>query len=193
MAKSNLYTRKGDDGSTGLVGGTRVSKADRRIDLYGDVDELNSFLGVVSSFIKDDKKYQDVFKQLLEIQHNLFNLGSNLACEEEKRESYKLPIISEESVNSLEKDIDELDSHLNPLKYFVLPGGHILASHLHVCRTICRRVERKLVEFYKDHYNDAPKNSTVYINRLSDYFFVLSRYINHVENEDEVYWVPKTN
>lgn len=185
MAKSKVYTRSGDKGQTGLVGGSRISKGSDLIDLYGEVDELNSHLGVATTLINDKALLEDLHT----IQVKLFDLGSNLACEVEKRLQFKLPQLSKKDVEWLEQKIDKLDAELEPLKYFVLPGGSQACAVLHVCRTVCRRVERKMVAHLA--VEDTPESSREYINRLSDYFFVLSRYINKVEGKAEIYWVPK--
>lgn len=185
MAKSKVYTRSGDKGETGLVGGSRLSKGSDLIDLYGEVDELNSHLGVTVTLLEDKNLIDDLHT----IQVKLFDLGSNLACEPEKRVKFQLPQLSEDDVSWLEKKIDHFDAQLEPLKYFVLPGGAHTSALLHVCRTVCRRVERKLVGHLAIEL--TPLYAREYINRLSDYFFVLSRYLNKVEGKSEIYWVPK--
>lgn len=185
MAKSKVYTRSGDKGETGLVGGSRLSKGSDLIDLYGEVDELNSHIGVVTSLLKD----KNILDDLHAIQVKLFDLGSNLACETDKREKFHLPQFSDEDIVWLEEKIDEIDGKLDPLKYFVLPGGAQTSALLHVCRTVCRRVERKLVGHLPT--TQTPAFAREYINRLSDYFFVLSRLLNKTEGENEIYWVPK--
>ena len=187
MKKAAVYTRTGDNGTTGLVGGTRIKKSDSRINLYGDIDELNSFIGVGISLLDEnfDKKL------LLVIQSTLFDLGSNLACEKEKRAQFKLPQIKELTVEQLEKDIDLMDSQLKPLQNFILPGGDQAAAAFHVCRNDCRRIERQMVEFENQEPGEVPENALKYINRLSDYFFILSRYINLNKNVSEIKWTPK--
>ena len=186
MAK--IYTKTGDEGLTGLVSGNRISKSDDRIDLYGDIDELNSFIGLAQHYLTD-KKAKDL---LLKVQSALFDLGSNLACEEENRANYKLPQVHIDLVTSLEKQMDEMDKELPKLKNFVLPGGSLTAGHLHVARTVCRRVERKLVHFKLKSGESLPENSLIFLNRLSDYFFMLSRYVNFKENVNEIEWKPFT-
>lgn len=187
MKKAAVYTRTGDLGTTGLVGGSRIKKSDPRIHLYGEVDELNSYIGLAVSFL--DKSFDTT--QLLQIQSSLFDLGSNLACEKEKRSQFKLPQIKKSSIDKLETDIDQMDSQLLPLKHFILPGGSSAAAAFHVCRTVCRRIERQMVDFEEQHPGEAPENALTYINRLSDYFFILSRYLNSSDKIEETQWVPE--
>lgn len=180
MAK--IYTKTGDSGQTMLVSGTKVSKADQRIDLYGEVDELNSLIG-----------YMDVetHKALhASIQSHLFNLGSLLACEVEKRKEFKLPQVNKTIIEELEEAIDSMTEELPKLKNFILPGGTEGSARAHLCRVVTRRVERKLVSFDKANPGEAPENSIVFINRLSDYFFVLARYWNLKKGVEDVLWKP---
>ncbi len=190
--KSKVYTKSGDKGQTSLVGGQRVNKSDLRIDLYGDVDELNSHIGVVTSLIEGNCFYINEKEHLVEIQSMLFDLGSNLACEVEQRSVFKLPQIKSTAIDKLEREMDRMDAVCPTLKSFILPGGAASASALHVCRTVCRRVERKLIAF-REQYGDteAPELGAEFLNRLSDYFFVLSRYINTTEKKVEIFWVPQ--
>lgn len=190
--KSKVYTRSGDKGDTGLVGGQRVAKDDMRIDLYGDVDELNSYIGVTTAFLDKDSSFENEMGYLIEIQSLLFDLGSNLACVASQRIEFKLPQISKEAIDKLEQEIDRMDSSCPPLTTFILPGGAKSASSLHVCRTVCRRVERKLIAFKNNTgREEVPALGIEFLNRLSDYFFVLSRYINTLSEEKEVLWIPK--
>lgn len=190
MSKSTLYTRSGDEGKTSLVSGTRLSKADFRIDLYGEVDELNSYIGLILSLYKKQEFKQTELENLfLEVQSALFNLGSFLACEHEAWEKYNLPRIDGRLISTIELNIDNFDKKLDKLKNFILPGGSSLASHTHIARCICRRVERKLVE-YLDRYQVLPENSLVLLNRLSDFLFVMARYFNLELSEKEKLWVP---
>lgn len=183
---SKVYTRSGDNGTTALIGGSRIKKSDPRIHLYGEVDELNSHIGVGISFIESDYN-----KELLhEIQSALFDLGSNLACEKDKRGQFKLPQLKESLIAKLEKEIDQMDSNLEPLRTFVLPGGSKEASFFHVCRTVCRRVERQMVDFENQHPGEIPTSALIFINRLSDYFFMLSRALNNLKRVEEIKWIP---
>jgi cob(I)alamin adenosyltransferase len=187
---TKVYTKTGDKGETSLVGGSRVLKSDYRIDIYGDVDELNSFIGLLISSVLENKLAIDV--ETLEIvQNNLFNLGSQLACEVDKRDQYKLPAIDNALTHLLEKKIDLMDEDLQKLKNFILPGGSVPASFAHLARTICRRVERKLVAANCDLNYTLPENGINFINRLSDYLFVYARFINLKLGKPEVLWSPK--
>ena len=185
--KSNLYTRQGDKGETGLVSGTRISKGSARLTLYGEVDELNSHIGIVVNLLDKKPTYQFVRTYLIEIQHLLFDLGSNLACEPAKVDQYNLPKISAESIRMMETKIDSIDNELPELRNFILPGGAFSAAHVHVCRTVTRRIERKMVNFEADG-GELPEHSLELINRMSDYFFVLARYINYLEKRYDTQW-----
>ncbi len=186
MKKAAVYTRTGDLGTTGLVGGTRIKKSDLRIHLYGEVDELNSFIGLGISHL--DKNVDISF--LHEIQSALFDLGSNLACEKEKRMQFKLPQIKEYFIKKIEVEIDKMDSTLPELRSFVLPGGTIEASAFHVCRTVARRVERQMVDFENHEPGEVPESALRFMNRISDYFFILSRYLNWKKKVSEINWIP---
>lgn len=186
---SKIYTKTGDKGSTGLVSGNRISKSDHRIDLYGDVDELNSFIGVISTDLKKNNLQAD-YQLILKIQSALFDLGSNLACEANLREKYKLPQVNCHLIELIEKAIDRMDAELPKLKHFVLPGGTSEAAKLHVTRTIARRVERKLISYGETSKEELPENSLIFLNRLSDYFFQLARYTNLKLKTDEIPWEP---
>ena len=186
MKKATIYTRTGDLGTTGLVGGTRIKKNDPRIHLYGEVDELNSCIGLAISFLTND--FEKNF--LYEIQSSLFDLGSNLACEKEMRTKFRLPQIKDALIEKLEKEIDQMDSLLPSLKTFILPGGSHEASAFHVCRTVCRKVERKMVDFSDQHSKEIPESALRFINRLSDYFFTLARYTNYIKKIEEINWIP---
>ncbi len=188
---TKIYTKTGDEGETGLVSGKRVSKSNFRLKVYGDVDELNSVLGLCVSSLKtvdDHKKFQQMQETLLSVQSLLFSLGSNLACEKEFREKYQLPQLHSQDLKHLEMEIDNMESDLNPLKHFVLPGGALSASHLHLARTVCRRVERKLADFALLPEEALPGLALGFINRLSDYLFVAARFVNHSLGADEIIW-----
>ena len=179
-----IYTKKGDQGHTGLIGGTRVSKGELRIEAYGTVDELNSYIGLIRSF---DINSNSVV-QLLEIQDRLFTIGSSLASDPEKSQM-KIPDLLESDVERLENWMDEMDTTLPELTSFVLPGGHPFVGHIHVCRCVCRRTER-LVVALDEHDYVAPLVLT-YLNRLSDYLFVLGRKIAMELNIQEKEWHPR--
>ena len=188
MKKLNIYTRSGDEGKTGLVSGNRISKADSRIDLYGELDELNSRIGFASSLMGSFPQEVDFIHI---IQSALFDLGSNMACEFENRSKYQLPQITEEIIQSLELEIDRMDSQLTPLKNFILPGGTQATAALHLVRTGARSVERKLVHYQLETLEELPAFGLVFLNRLSDYFFVLARFIGKLQNTPEIAWKPQ--
>lgn len=179
-----IYTKKGDEGFTGLIGGTRISKADLRIEAYGTVDELNSYVG----FLRDYALPSQMIDQLVEIQDRLFTLGSQLANDPEKSQM-TLPPLYAEDLSNLEAWMDEMDKDLPPMKSFVLPGGHHAVSAAHICRTVCRRAERHLVRLNIE----IPLNPLFmqYLNRLSDYFFVLSRKLSQDFKSIEQVWKPR--
>ncbi len=185
MKKSSLYTRTGDKGLTSLVSGTRVHKSDLRIDIYGDLDELNSLVGF--ALAAENNEFDVVKKLLTDVQKHLFVMGSNIACEEDKRLEYKLPVLGIDSVELLENGIDYLDSQLPTLKSFILPSGSELSCRLHLCRTYARNLERKTADFDKNH-ESVPDNYLIFLNRLSDYLFVAARYVNANKQVQEVNW-----
>lgn len=178
-----IYTKTGDDGTTGLFGGKRVLKDDDRVDTYGEIDELNSVIGLALSFVLSN----DVKNDLKEIQNHLFNIGSFLATPVEDRSKLKfLKNISDEDVIKLEKRIDFYDEKLPELKNFILPGGTTSSGFLHVARTVCRRCERKIVKFALKE--DADKIYIKYLNRLSDFLFIAARYENYFAGVKEIEW-----
>jgi cob(I)alamin adenosyltransferase len=179
-----VYTKKGDDGTTQLLGGKRIPKNSLRIEAYGTIDELNAYIGL----IRDqpiEMVYQD---QLLQIQDRLFTLGSHLATDP-KKQKITLPELKESDVKNLEIWIDEMDSKLESMKHFLLPGGHTTVSFVHIARCICRRAERVITELsIEDFVNPLILK---YTNRLSDYLFVLSRKLSKDLNIKEQPWTPK--
>jgi cob(I)alamin adenosyltransferase len=189
MKKSGIYTGTGDEGKTGLVSGNRIMKSDFRIDAYGDLDELNSRIGYACSYL--DNNFSAEIKFLHTIQSALFDLGSNMACELENRSKYNLPQLTDQLIKEVETEIDRMDAQLTPLKNFILPGGSLEASAFHLARTATRSVERKLVHYEQSTNEKLPALSIIFLNRLSDYFFVLARYINKVSNKPEIFWKPK--
>jgi len=178
-----VYTRKGDNGTTQLIGGRRVSKSNLRIEAYGTVDELNSYIGL----IRDQEIDPTHIDQLLIIQDRLFTMGSLLAADANNK--MKLPELKAVDINNLEKWIDDMDEVLDPMKSFVLPGGHTTVSYCHIARCICRRSERISVEL--SNHENVPEIILTYLNRLSDFLFVLSRKITKDLNVKEHPWVPK--
>lgn len=183
MAKSKLYTRGGDTGMTSLVGGQRIRKNSRRLEAYGTLDEFSSFLGCVSS---DDSCPAEIKVFLLEIQNMLFNLGGYLACEVKEGEEPPVWGLREEDIVDLERRIDLLDSATPPVNAFVLPGGCMISARTHVARSVCRRAERRILDLAGCEYVDPLLLS--YMNRLSDYLFILARYFNHLAGVEEIKW-----
>jgi cob(I)alamin adenosyltransferase len=179
-----IYTKKGDQGSTGLIGGTRVSKGDVRIEAYGTVDELNSYIGLLST-LDIDPRY---VAQLQEIQDRLLTIGSHLAADPEKSKM-QLPDLTEEDVAKLEHWMDVMDDTLPALTAFILPGGHPTSAHAHVARCICRRAERMTVTL--DELEGVEALVLTYLNRLSDYLFVLARKLSHDKGVNEHTWTPR--
>lgn len=176
-----IYTKKGDTGTTGLIGGTRVPKHHLRIESYGTVDELNSYIGL----IRDQNISKDIKEQLLEVQDRLFTLGSLLAVDSENTKM-ALPQIFKEDISYLEKQIDLMDEELEPMRNFVLPGGHTTVSYCHVARCICRRAERITV-LLSESFKVDPL-IIQYLNRLSDYLFTLSRKLTKDLGATEMPW-----
>lgn len=179
-----IYTRTGDGGETSLLGGTRVPKHHLRIECYGTVDELNSWVGLVRAGF-----FQPETQQMLDkIQNNLFVAGSHLATDPVKT-NVKIPQLTEDDVTELETAMDAMDKQLPPLKNFVLPGGSVEVAHSHLARCVCRRAERLATQL---SFSEAVDPVVLrYLNRLSDYMFVLGRYIAHVNNVVEIPWKPR--
>ena len=180
-----IYTKKGDKGETSLLGGKRVSKSNIRIESYGTVDELNSWLGL----IRDQKIDSDTKKFLIHIQDRLFTIGSHLASDPSKK-GIKIPDIKEENITVLEKEMDKMNESLPEMKSFVLPGGNAIVSYCHIARCVCRRAERCAVNLAS---NEKVEDIIIkYLNRLSDYLFVLSRKFSHDLNAEEIPWKPNS-
>lgn len=180
-----VYTKTGDKGTTALFGGARVPKHHIRIESYGTVDELNSYVGLVRDSLED----QEVRTFLEVIQNRLFTLGAILASDPSK-DKLSVPELLESDVTALEDAIDQMETKLPPLKHFVLPGGHVVVSYCHLARCVCRRAERLSVALDE---LEPLKNMLVlkYLNRLSDYLFVLGRYVAQLLNAEEVKWIPR--
>ncbi len=187
LTLSRIYTRGGDEGKTSLVGGQRVDKDAARIECYGTVDELNSFLGVLRLTVEAHPELAELAAILLRVQHELFNLGSILATLPEDVHP-RQPRVTEKEVAQLEKEIDRMNGPLGSLRSFVLPGGSRAAAELHVCRTVCRRAERLVVTLQR--VDSVPAEAVAYLNRLSDALFVWSRWANHALGVDETLWAP---
>jgi cob(I)alamin adenosyltransferase len=182
-----IYTRTGDDGQTGLIGGTRVSKSDERVSAYGAVDELNALLGLCLA----EEGGADVKKLLAPLQPELFALGSHLAAQDE-RAALQLPTLDLAAIERMEKQIDAWEAELAPLKNFIMPGGSRLGALLHLARTVCRRAEREVVGLRASRPKDAPRFAAPvkYLNRLSDWLFVAARFENKRAGAAETPWIP---
>ena len=181
-----IYTKTGDKGKTSLIGGIKVYKSDLRIESYGTVDELNSFVGLCLDHLKS----HNITNVLAEIQDRLFTIGSALACDPEKETKLKIPDLHEADVELLEKEIDKMNEVLPVMKSFILPGGHVAVSTLHVARCVCRRAERCCVRMQKKEM-EVESLIIKYLNRLSDYLFVLARFAAHELNVAEIPWKPR--
>jgi len=180
-----IYTKTGDDGTSGLIGGTRVKKYDVRLEAYGTVDELNSWIGVINEGVNDSE-----VQPILEfIQNKLFFIGSYLATDETKSDLKTKIQFNYNEIEVLEKEIDKMNKTLPALTNFILPGGTIVAGYSHIARTICRRAERRIAAISETI--PVHPNILIFINRLSDYLFVLSRYINHQHDRKETLWNSK--
>ena len=194
MAKvPRIYTRAGDDGSTGLVGGARVKKNSPRIESYGTIDELSSHIGVARAAMRafaDDERMRRLDAWLAWTQDGLFNLGSELATPADKRWE-GMPLASAGDIAALERAIDEAQEQLEPLRNFIHPGGSLPGAHLHVARTVCRRAERLIVALREDE-PEISADCVKYVNRLSDALFVWARYANHALGVSEHIWSAKT-
>ena len=182
MKKSLVYTKTGDKGTTSLVGGTRVPKTHIRLEAYGTVDELNSNLGLLNTYLQNE----DERDFILGIQHKLFVIGSHLATDQEKTRLKPASIISAGDIESIEREIDKLDGQLPELRAFILPGGSRGAAVCHICRTVCRRAERRILALSET--TTVSSEVLAFVNRLSDYLFVLSRKINFDEQNNEIFW-----
>ncbi|MDY2587184.1 cob(I)yrinic acid a,c-diamide adenosyltransferase [Winogradskyella aquimaris] len=186
-----VYTKTGDKGTTALFGGTRVPKHHIRIESYGTIDELNSHIGLIR-----DQDIDQLYKNtLMHIQDRLFTVGAILATDPKKatlkngEQRLKIPKISNEDIERLEKEMDVMEASLPPMTHFVLPGGHQTVSFCHIARTVCRRAER-----IASHLNDLEPfqpETLMYINRLSDYLFVLARKLSHDLHAEEIKWIPQ--
>jgi cob(I)alamin adenosyltransferase len=188
-----IYTGTGDRGKTSLFSGERVNKSDPRIEAYGDVDELNSLLGALTAALA--AKHPDLAVRLQQIQADLFQLSAILAVTPGSSAMDALEEINDSQITELEQTIDQLDAQLPNLSGFILPGGHPTAAWAHICRTVCRRAERKATRM-ADEYGEGKtaqqfQRVLVYLNRLSDYLFVLARHCNHIQGVSDTLWKQK--
>jgi cob(I)alamin adenosyltransferase len=187
---NKIYTRTGDAGETGLGDGTRVSKADLRIEAYGTVDETNATLGLVRLHTANST-YAKLDQMLARIQNELFDLGADLCVPDRGQKLEYEPLrIQPNQYERVEHEIDDLNAELSALKSFVLPGGHAAAAYLHLARTICRRAERHVVALQQTEGEHVSEGAVAYINRLSDFFFVASRWVNAKSGNGDILWVP---
>lgn len=178
-----IYTKTGDKGTTSLIGGTKVPKSHLRIEAYGTVDELNSYIGLCRDLVSDEQSR----KVLLETQDRLFTIGSSLACDPIKEPKMRIPDLKEEDITLLESEIDKMNEIIPAMKNFILPGGHTILSQIHIARCVCRRAERCCVRLELESL-EVDSIILKYLNRLSDYLFVLSRYTGHQLNVEEIPW-----
>jgi cob(I)alamin adenosyltransferase len=185
---TKIYTKTGDLGKTSLIGGTRVPKSHLRIESYGTIDELNSFIGFLYDQLADERSKNT----LREIQDRLFTIGSSLACDPEKEPKMKLPDLKEEDVQLLEREIDAMNKVVKPMKSFILPGGSVIVSSAHIARCVCRRAERICVNML-EHEMFVDPLIVKYLNRLSDHLFILARYIAHLSGISEIEWKARIN
>lgn len=185
MKKSVVYTKTGDKGTTALIGGTRVKKHNHRLNAYGTVDELNSFVGMIRSYPID----QRTLETIITIQNELFVIGAYLATDSNVSNLRDRLNCDDKKIERLETEMDNMESNLPPLSNFVLPGGHPVVAYCHICRTVCRRTERIVSELSEE----MEVNNWVlrYLNRLSDFFFVLSRHMTNFFHVEEIPWQPK--
>jgi len=181
-----IYTKTGDTGTTSLIGGTKVSKSHLRIEAYGTIDELNSYIGLCRDLVADEQSRST----LVEVQDRLFTIGSSLACDPIKEPKMRIPDLKEADISFLELEIDRMSESIPPMKNFILPGGHVIASHLHIARCVGRRAERCCVRLEVESLEVEPV-ILKYLNRLSDYLFVLSRYTACQLKVEEITWKPR--
>jgi cob(I)alamin adenosyltransferase len=178
-----IYTKTGDKGTTSLIGGTKVPKSHVRIEAYGTVDELNSYLGLLRDIIP----HLHSTGLIAVIQDRLFTIGSSLACDPEKEPRMKLPDLQMKDIQLLENEIDSMNEELEPMKNFIIPGGHPTISHIHIARCICRRAERACVRLEMESLEVEPL-VLQYLNRLSDYLFMLARFAGKILGIQEIPW-----
>ncbi|MBL7707920.1 MAG: cob(I)yrinic acid a,c-diamide adenosyltransferase [Chitinophagaceae bacterium] len=181
-----IYTKTGDKGTTSLIGGTKVPKSHLRIEAYGTVDELNSYIGLCRDLLADENSRT----VLLEVQDRLFTIGSSLACDPIKEPKMRIPDLKETDIELLEKEMDKMNQMTTEMKSFILPGGHLAVSQLHIARCVCRRAERCCVRLELESLEVEPI-ILKYLNRLSDYLFILSRYTSHQLKVAEIPWKPR--
>jgi cob(I)alamin adenosyltransferase len=183
---AKIYTKTGDKGTTSLIGGTKVPKSHLRIEAYGTVDELNSYIGLCKDLLGDEH----IRGILQEVQDRLFTIGSSLACDPIKEPKMRLPDLKESDIQLLEKEMDRMSESIPPMKSFILPGGHPIISQLHIARCVCRRAERCCVRLELESL-EVETILIKYMNRLSDYLFILARYAHELYQVMEIPWKPR--
>jgi len=183
---NKIYTKTGDKGTTSLIGGKKIPKSHLRIDAYGNVDELNSYIGLCRDMLTDEQNRTII----LAIQDRLFTIGSSLASDPDKETKMKLPRLGEADILLLENEIDRMTDAIPPMRNFILPGGHVILSHIHIARCICRRAERSVVKLQIKKEEVEPV-VLKYLNRLSDYLFILARFTGHQMGVEEIPWKPR--
>ncbi len=183
---TKIYTKTGDEGTTSLIGGTKVPKSHLRIECYGTIDELNSHIGLINVLVENEP----IRIILKEIQDRLFTIGSSLACDPEKEPLIRIPDLNESDIVLLEEEIDRMNETLPAMKSFILPGGNQAVACTHIARCVCRRAERLCVNM-QEHNLFVEPLIIKYTNRLSDYLFVLSRYICQLTKTPEIIWQPR--
>jgi cob(I)alamin adenosyltransferase len=188
MRLTSIYTKIGDKGTTMLAGGKKVPKDSARIEAYGTIDELNSFLGLLRDKLTqtDSKKFNDIIASLLKIQNEMHDLGGELATPHEILVNSRQQLVSQKDIARLEQEMDAFNETLEPLSNFVLPGGHELVSYAHICRTICRRCERRVVTLSTSE--EIREEARIYVNRLSDWLFIAGRTIGSRLQVSEILW-----
>lgn len=186
---AKIYTKTGDKGQTSLIGGTRVKKNNLRVECYGTVDELNAAIGLLNDYLATIS----LSSVLTEIQDRLFTIGAALACDPQKEPRFAIPDLKEGDIVLLEHEIDKMNESLPKMTHFILPGGHIIISHAHLARTICRRTERLCVTLLEEVADENITLTIKYLNRLSDYLFVLGRFLGLHLKIAEVKWKPRTD
>ena len=184
-----IYTKTGDNGSTSLVDGKRVQKHNLLVEAYGTVDELNTFIGLIRDNVDDS----DTKANLISIQNVLFEIGSHLASDSEndKKNQSKIPELKQNSIEFLEHKIDHMNNTLAPMTHFILPGGHSVVAFCHIARTVCRRAERRVCQVYENQ--NINSNIIIFLNRLSDFLFVLARKLSSDLKIEEIKWIPSKN
>ncbi len=194
-----IYTRKGDDGYTGLLGSQRVPKSDPRIECCGTLDELNAAIGIAvallekpeeSAVISSNTRLSELIERLLRVQGELFVLGAQVAVPDGQPAPRSIPPLTANMITRLEHEIDSAEAHLPPLTSFILPGGTVEAAHLHLARAICRRAERQLVALQLSQ--STPPLAIAYVNRLADWLFTQARLVNHLSRVNDTPWQPQS-